>query len=155
MSAKMMANCLFALVENIITKSFVIPFPKLHLLISFISILVKFSEMFLMYSYQNGCHNGCCQPACTSGHYNKVQYNLCKTATLKKIEKWFSRPNIASCRSKVLQNAPMLYFRPSLSYHLSLRSLFCLFLSGRFTQVLLFIFQISCVCYFYQYFRQA
>ena len=28
-------------------------------------------------------------------------------------------------------------FRPSLSYHLSLRSLFCLFLSGRFTQVLL------------------
>ena len=29
------------------------------------------------------------------------------------------------------------YFRTSLSYHLSLRSLFCLFLSGRFTQVLL------------------
>ena len=27
------------------------------------------------------------------------------------------------------------YFRPSLSYHLSLRSVFCLFLSGRFTQV--------------------
>ena len=29
------------------------------------------------------------------------------------------------------------YFRPSLSYHLSFRSLLCLFLSGRFTQVLL------------------
>ena len=29
------------------------------------------------------------------------------------------------------------YFRPSLSYHLSSRSLFCLVLSGRFTQVLL------------------
>ena len=28
------------------------------------------------------------------------------------------------------------YFQPSLSYHLSLRSLFCLFLSGPFTQVL-------------------
>ena len=27
------------------------------------------------------------------------------------------------------------YFRPSLSYHLSLRSLFCLFFSGHFTQV--------------------
>ena len=27
------------------------------------------------------------------------------------------------------------YFRPSLSYHLSLGSLFCLFLGGRFTQV--------------------
>ena len=31
------------------------------------------------------------------------------------------------------------YFRPSLSYHLSLRSLFCQFLSGCFTQVLLYI----------------
>ena len=31
------------------------------------------------------------------------------------------------------------YFWPSLSYHLSLRSLFCLFLSGRFTQVLLYV----------------
>ena len=30
------------------------------------------------------------------------------------------------------------YFRPSLSYHLSLRYLFYLFLSGRFTQVLLY-----------------
>ena len=29
------------------------------------------------------------------------------------------------------------YLRPSLSYHLSLRSLFCLFLSGRLRQVLL------------------
>ena len=31
------------------------------------------------------------------------------------------------------------YFRPSLSYHLSLGSLFCLFLSGCFTQVLLYM----------------
>ena len=31
------------------------------------------------------------------------------------------------------------YFRPSLSYHLSLRSLFCQFLSGCFTQVLLHV----------------
>ena len=30
------------------------------------------------------------------------------------------------------------YFQPSLSYHLSFRSLFCLFLSGHFTQVLLY-----------------
>ena len=44
---------------------------------------------------------------------------------------------IALCRSKVLQNI-LQYFRPSLSYHLSLRSLFCLFLSGLFTQVLLY-----------------
>ena len=33
------------------------------------------------------------------------------------------------------------YFRPSLSYQLSLRSLFCLFLSGRFTQVLLYFIE--------------
>ena len=30
------------------------------------------------------------------------------------------------------------YFRPSLSYHLLLKPLFCLFLSGRFTQILLY-----------------
>ena len=30
------------------------------------------------------------------------------------------------------------YFQPTLSYRLSLRPLFCLFLSGRFTQVLLY-----------------
>ena len=53
----------------------------------------------------------------------------------------FPRPSIALCRSKVLQNAPSIlqYFRSSLSFHLSLRSLFCLFLSGRrLGQVLLF-----------------
>ena len=32
----------------------------------------------------------------------------------------------------------MQYFRPSISYHLSLRPLFCLFLSGHFRQVLLY-----------------
>ena len=37
------------------------------------------------------------------------------------------------CRMLILQ-----YFRPSLSYYLSLTSLFCLFLSARFTQVLLY-----------------
>ena len=39
--------------------------------------------------------------------------------------------SIAECsKGSILQ-----YFRPSLSYHLSLRSLFCLLLSGRCTQV--------------------
>ena len=38
---------------------------------------------------------------------------------------------------KLLQNESILqYFRPALSYHLSLRPLFCLFLSGRLRQVL-------------------
>ena len=43
--------------------------------------------------------------------------------------------SIAKCsKGSILQ-----YFRPSLSYQLSLRSLFCLFLSGPLTQVLLYI----------------
>ena len=39
--------------------------------------------------------------------------------------------SIAECSKGILQ-----YFRPSLSYHLSLRYLFCLFLSGRLRQIL-------------------
>ena len=42
---------------------------------------------------------------------------------------------IADCSKRSI----LQYFRPSLSYHLSLRSLFCLFLSGCFTQDLLYI----------------
>ena len=41
---------------------------------------------------------------------------------------------IAECsKGSILQ-----YFRPSLSYHLSVLSLFCLFMSGRLRQVLLY-----------------
>ena len=43
--------------------------------------------------------------------------------------------NIAECSWSILQ-----YVRLSLCYHLSFTSLFCLFLSGRFTQVLLYSF---------------
>ena len=43
--------------------------------------------------------------------------------------------NIAECSNgSILQ-----YFRPSLSKRLSVRSLFCLFLSGRLRQVLLYL----------------
>ena len=38
---------------------------------------------------------------------------------------------------RMLQQSILEYFRPLLSYHLSLRLLFCLFLSGRLRQVLL------------------
>ena len=42
--------------------------------------------------------------------------------------------SIAECsKGSILQ-----YFRPPLGYHLSLKSLLCLFLSGRFRQVLLY-----------------
>ena len=43
--------------------------------------------------------------------------------------------SIAECSNRSI----LQYFRPSLSYHLSLRPLFWLFLSGCFTQVLLFV----------------
>ena len=47
--------------------------------------------------------------------------------------------SIAECsKGSILQ-----YFQPSLSSHLSLRSLFCLFLSGHFTQVLLYVADIQ------------
>ena len=59
----------------------------------------------------------------------------CVKRPLKKTENWFSRPIIANAGQKYYR---MQYLRPSLSYHLPLRSLFCLFLSGRFTQVLLY-----------------
>ena len=39
----------------------------------------------------------------------------------------------------MFQESILQYFQPSLSYHLSLRPLFCLFLSGSLRQVLLFI----------------
>ena len=43
--------------------------------------------------------------------------------------------SIAGCsKGSILQ-----YFRPSIRCHLLFRSLFCLFLSGRFTQVLLYV----------------
>ena len=43
--------------------------------------------------------------------------------------------SIAECS----KGSIMQYFRPSLSNHVSLRSLFCLILSGLFTQVLLYM----------------
>ena len=55
-----------------------------------------------------------------------VQKNLCKMATLKKTKNSFARLIIAQCKSK---GSILQYFRPSLSYHMSLRSLLCLFLS--------------------------
>ena len=40
---------------------------------------------------------------------------------------------------RMLQESILQYFRPSLSYHLSLRPLFCLFLGDRLRQVLLYL----------------
>ena len=45
--------------------------------------------------------------------------------------------NAGQMYCRMLQESILQYFRPSLSYHLSLRPLFCLFFSGRLRQVLL------------------
>ena len=47
--------------------------------------------------------------------------------------------SIAECSKGRKHSAILQYFQPLLNYHLSLRYLFCLFLSGRFTQVLLYV----------------
>ena len=70
-----------------------------------------------------------------------IQLNLCKTATQKSLKIGFQDQlslNAGQKYCRMLHGTILQYFRPSLSYHLSLRSLFCLFLSGRFTQVLLY-----------------
>ena len=64
--------------------------------------------------------------------YEKGTANLCKTATFKKTKMVF-KTNYS------LMQVCNTTIRP-LSYHLSLRSLFCLFLSGRFTEVILYAF---------------
>ena len=72
----------------------------------------------------------------------------CLKGPLKKnTQNWFSIENyrlmqvksIAECsKGSILQ-----YFWPSLSYHFPLRPLFCLFLSGRLRQVLLYMKEIT------------
>ena len=69
---------------------------------------------------------------CVNGHIQKDQKMVFKTDyCLMQVK------SIAECsKGSILQ-----YFRPLLSYHLSIIPLFCLFLSGHFTQVLLYIFK--------------
>ena len=74
---------------------------------------------------------------------------MCKTANLKNRKLVFNTNNrlmqgkrIAECsKESILQ-----YFWPSLSYHLSQRYLFCLFLSSRFTQVLQYVHSLFQIC---------
>ena len=71
----------------------------------------------------------------------KIQSNLCKTANLSKRPKIVFKTNYRLVRVKSIaecsKGSILQYFQPSLSYQLSSRFLFCLFLSGRFTQILL------------------
>ena len=86
---------------------------------------------------------------CTLGDLLNLLYSkTCLKWPLSKRPKLFFKTNyrlmqvksIAECsKGSILQ-----YFGPSLNYHLSLRSSFCLFLSGRLRQDLLY-----CVCCYF------
>ena len=80
------------------------------------------STEFLKYS------KTCVKPRLSKRLKNGIQDQLSLNAGQK-----YCRMLHAECsKGSILQ-----YFQPSLSYYSSLRSLFCLFSSGRFTQVLL------------------
>ena len=61
------------------------------------------------------------------------------TGNSQKERKLVFKTNYRLMQVKSITECFLQYFRPSLSYHLPLRSLFCLFLSGGFTQVLLYV----------------
>ena len=72
----------------------------------------------------------------------QIQLNLCKTATQIGFQDQVFKTNYCLMQVKSIaerEGSILQYFGPSLSYHLSLRSLFCLFLSGGFSQILLYI----------------
>ena len=75
------------------------------------------------------------QTTCYAYIYSKT----CLKPSLKKKTKmgfqdWLSL-NEGQKYSRMLKESILQYFRPSLSYHLSLRPLFCLILGGRLRQV--------------------
>ena len=87
-----------------------------------------------------------------SSAYNRTKFTaLCKLKVLYNdysktcVKRPLSKRQKNGFQDQILLNAGqkyciLQYFRPLLSYHLSLRSLFCLFLSGCFTQVLLYVY---------------
>ena len=83
---------------------------------------------------------------CTLGDLLILLYNkTCLKRPLSKRPKLFFKTNYQLMQIKSIAECSLpQYFRPSLSYNLSLRSSFCLFLSGRLRQVLLY-----CVCCYF------
>ena len=75
------------------------------------------------------------------------KFKTCVKRSLSKIQKLVSNTNYRLKQVKRFaecsKGSNLQYFRPSLSCHLSLRSLFCLFLSGRLSQVLLYMYSVN------------
>ena len=72
---------------------------------------------------KQGIHLCFSRKTCNAFYYSKI---CLKRPLKKKTKNWFSRP-ICQKYCRMLQESILQYFRPSLSYHLSLRHLFCLF----------------------------
>ena len=90
--------------------------------------------------------------SCCSYHHRHCKYEYSKTRVKRPLSK---RPQIGfqdqlmqvKCIAEYSNGNILQYFRPSLSYHLSLRSFFSLFLRGRFAQVLMMLIMLCFVMY--------
>ena len=94
------------------------------------------SKLYLLKDYQSHIHVYTVKPV-LSGHSKRRPKLVFKTGyRLMQVQ------SIAECPKpwNILQ-----YFRPSLSYHMSLISLFCLFLSDRLRQILLYHYYVVVV----------
>ena len=94
------------------------------------------SKLYLLKDYQSHIHVYTVKPV-LSGHSKRRPKFVFKTGyRLMQVQ------SIAECSKpwNILQ-----YFRPSLSYHMSSISLFCLFLSDRLRQVLLYHYYVVVV----------
>ena len=112
------------------------------------NIVLMYPMVFLnsKYKFSRKCQNKsacvrrflrCTVKPALSGHSIRRQKLVFKTHN-----RLMQVKSIAECsKGSILQ-----YFRTSLSYHLSLRPLFCLFLCDRLRQVLLYVL---CVCLAY------
>ena len=83
----------------------------------------RLGEMVSLMTADTSTYNKTCVSQKERKLVFKTNYPLMQVKSIAECSKW-----------SILQ-----YFRPSLSYHLSLRSLLCLFLSGLFAQVLLYM----------------
>ena len=77
-------------------------------------------------------------------HRHQIEYSkTCVKRPLSKRQKLVFNAKYCLMQVKSIAECPkrciLQYSWPLLSYHLSLRSLFCLFLSGRFTHVLFYL----------------
>ena len=76
---------------------------------------------------------------CTLHLSGQIQYSkTCVKWPLSKRPKVVFKNKYRLMQVRSTAECILQYFRPSLRYHLSLRSVFCLFLSGHFIQVLLY-----------------